>query len=71
MNTINVIEMVDSGINRLTAFADTKRGNSQAERLFTKIIVENGCKKNDSNSYCDDGYFECGNYQVFLVHSTK
>ena len=69
MNTVNVIEMVDGNIIGLISFSDNKKENIEAEKLFAKIALENDCKKRDIESYIEDGYYENGDYQLFLTHS--
>ena len=71
MNTVNVIEIIDGNIKGLNAFADNKIGNKKAEKLFAKKFVENGGYKNVvPRCQIEDGYYELGGYELFLIHST-
>ena len=81
VNTVNVIEYVNDAVLSIRSFVDDDvgegggEGNSEAEALFKKCIKENvidGEVASDKEiEVClEDGYFEQGDYQVFLTHSS-
>lgn len=69
VHTVNVIEMIDNGLRRITSFTDDKDGNIEAEELFTQIALENGAESEDMESHLDDGFFEKGYYILIISHS--
>lgn len=73
LNTVNVIEMLDSTTLQLVAFEDTEQGNEAAEKLFTDLVREHGTWDGNSvniEDLLDEGRFESDDYKVLLVHST-
>jgi len=71
LNTVNVIEWFSDTIQRITSFADDKKGNEQAEKLFTDLAEENGFSIDDVDKGLEDGHLERDDYELFLVHSTN
>jgi hypothetical protein len=69
ISTVNVIEYFNGTVNNLSAFADTREGNDEAEALFTSIAKENGMSDADTDVCLEEGMYEQGDYQVFLTHS--
>lgn len=69
--TVNVIEVADSVLMQIISFKDGKKGNKEAEAIFTKIALENGAKKCDMESYLEEGIFSesTGSYGVYITHS--
>ena len=67
INTVNVIEMADDDLLSITSFTDDEAGNKEAEARFQICAQENGCDPKES--FIEDGYFEQGNYQLFISHS--
>ena len=72
VNTVNVIEYVDDSILSIRAYTDDEQGNKEAETLFKACVEENGdcILSTEMESILEDGYFEQGNYQVFITHSS-
>ena len=73
VSTVNVIEFSDNtptSIISLRSFNDNKAGNKKAEKLFKKILVENGANEVTFDSFVEDGYYQNGTYTVLLTHST-
>lgn len=68
LRTVNVIEVVDGSVLGVRSFSDDKKGNKQAEKLFTAVAKENGCEEID---IClEEGYYEIGSYYVSITHSS-
>jgi hypothetical protein len=70
LNTVNVIEKRDETTISLRAFPETEEGNKAAEKIFAEILDENETTVENIDSYVEDGYWESGTYQLFLVHSS-
>jgi len=70
LNTVNVFEHFGALPQNLHSFKDDKKGNKEAEALFTKLAKENGAVEAHIPSYIEDGIYESGDYSVFLIHST-
>ena len=71
MQTVNVIELMGENNISVRAYEDTPEGNKNAEDIFTACIKENAdVAEADIPSYIEDGFFEEGDYRLFLVHST-
>ena len=66
---VNVIEYVEDDITGVTSFSSDQAGNKEAEEHFAACAKENGALDEDIESFIEDGYFEQGNYQLFLIHS--
>jgi len=71
LNTVNVLEIINSIPHQIVSFKDNSAGNKEAEILFTKMALENGAKIIDMESCLEDGLFESdlGTYGVSLIHS--
>lgn len=76
IDTVNVMEIADGKVLRLTAFPDNARGNDLAETLFGQIARENGAKPVDVSDYIENGYYSAerypvsASYELFLIHSS-
>ena len=79
VDTVNVIEYRGESVENVHSFSDAvehprikAEGNAEAEALFKACIKENGENVTDEEieACLEDGYFEQGNYQVFLTHSS-
>ena len=68
--TVNVIETIDSIPQQIVSFKDGKKGNKEAETLFTKMAKENGEKNCDVEADLEEGIYTSGSYNVCLVHSS-
>jgi hypothetical protein len=71
VRTINVVEYSEGAIQQLLAYEDTDMGKTKAEEMFVHLATGNGMDKADTEDCLDDGIFEQGDYQVFLLHSTN
>ena len=71
VNTINVTEMADDAILGITSFSTDEEGKAEAEERFRFCVKENGENVTDEEieDCIEDGYFEQGNYQVFITWS--
>ena len=69
VETVNVVEYADGATRAVYAFPDTEEGNKNAEEIFTLIAKENGMSDGDTADCIEDGIYEQGDYQVFLIHS--
>ncbi len=67
--TVNVIEYTGVTITSLRSFSEDKDGNKEAEALFVKLAKDNGMDDTDIDTCIEEGLFEEGDYQVFLIHS--
>lgn len=71
LNTVNVVEYVDDSIIGIDSFTDDEVGNKEAEDMFIRCAKENGANDKDLKDYdcIKEGMYECGTYQVFIIHS--
>jgi hypothetical protein len=69
MNTVNVIEYYSGTVQAVYSFSDDKDGNSDAEKLFVRIAMENSMDARDTGAALEEGLYEDGDYQVFITHS--
>jgi len=76
IQTVNVVEYVNDSVQQVISFPDTQEGNKEAEKYFVSFIAANSKRDGeptidtDEVAACiDDGIYEQGYYQVFLVHS--
>ena len=71
VDTVNIIEYADGTVLGITSFKDNNVGNREAEMLFYSSVKENCPEVLDEEieDCLDNGYFEAGTYQVFIVHS--
>jgi len=67
--TVNVIEYADNSIQQILSFEDTVDGNIAAEKMFVSFARINDCPNKDIDNCLNDGIFEDGTYQLFIVHS--
>jgi hypothetical protein len=72
VETVNVIEYADDAVVGLTSFTDTPEGNRDAEARFSKLIKENDKETTNQEvkAMSEDGWYESGTYQVFIIHSS-
>jgi len=72
INAINVIVYVKDSVFSVHSFNDNEAGNKEAEDCFINIVKKH--TPDLTNAEIDvcikDGYFEQGEYQVFISHST-
>jgi len=75
VSTVNIITYADNTVLGVTSFKDGKKGNKEAEALFKTTIRELYTTKDVSDEEIEDcldnGYFESGDYQIFIVHSNS
>lgn len=71
VNTVNVIEYADDAVFGIKSFSNDPEGIKEAEECFKEVIREHGdnVTEEEAENYIEDGWFEQGNYQVFLTHS--
>jgi hypothetical protein len=70
MQTVNVVEYVNDSVLSVHAFSDDEVGNKEAEEVFIRCAKENGADQKDLDDFAlEDGFYEGGEYQVFLTHS--
>ena len=72
VNTVNVIEYAGDTLLGVVSFDNTPEGNQEAEEHYKKIILEHcvDCNEAELSSFIEDGYFEQGDYQIFIKHSS-
>lgn len=79
LNTVNVIELQtnDNVVESIRSFNTTTEGVKAAEKLFTKLCMENTRDAKGNNTLCkedidaalEDGYFEEGSFKVVIQWS--
>jgi hypothetical protein len=71
INTVNVIEVTEDNLCSIKSFTEDDGGNKEAEELFIRIIKEQEGTDdlNFIGDYLDEGYYEQGNYELYLIHS--
>jgi len=71
IDTVNVVEYSGDDLVSITSFEETSEGNIEAGEHFTALLTENGAwvTAEEIESYVEDGYWEQGDYQLFLSHS--
>ena len=69
LQTVMVIEYTGGAIFSVRSFSEDKEGNKEAEALFVKLAKDNGMDDTDIDACLEDGLFEEGDYQIFLIHS--
>jgi hypothetical protein len=69
--TINVIEYCGDSLLGITSFNDNEVGNREAEIFFHRFVKDNFPEtlEEEIEACIEDGYFEQGDYQIFLSHS--
>lgn len=76
LSTVNVIEVINEDVQRLTALPESPEGNKAAEDLFKTLIKEHTANvtlwdDEDLQPFIEEGLYDDGQgYQVLLVHST-
>ena len=70
LNTVNVVEYADYTIQQVIAYPNTPEGIGEAEAMFKSCAMENGMSESDTIDCINDGLFEQGDYQVFIISST-
>jgi hypothetical protein len=71
LNTVNVIEYASGSVQQIFSYENNIKGVKEAEKIFVLLAAENGMDKEDTDVCLDDGLYEQGDYQVFIVHSIK
>lgn len=71
LNTVNVIELNtdDCELVGIHSFANTKKGNKAAEKLFRKMCIGNSestLEDEDIERYVEDNEFEEGNCKIII-----
>jgi hypothetical protein len=69
IQTVNVIEYTGGAVLSLRSFSEDKEGNKEAQALFEKVAKDNGMDDNDLDNCLEEGLFEEGDYQIFIIHS--
>jgi hypothetical protein len=71
LQTVNVVESVDSTLSAIHSFSEDEEGNKEAEALFTKIAKENGFDDEDVEFGLEEGELTLDdtNYALFIIHS--
>ena len=70
MKTINVVEYSAATVQQVIAYNNTPEGIGAAEAMFKACAMENGMDERDTIDCINDGLFEQGDYQVFIVSSS-
>jgi hypothetical protein len=67
IRAISVIEYTGGEVSSIRSFSDDEEGRKEAEELFVKTAKSNGMDDADRDICLEDGLFEEGDYQVFLM----
>lgn len=69
LETVNVVEIASDSLVGVQSFSKDEAGIKEAEDTFKSVITENGDNVTDEEmtGFVTDGYFEQGDYQLFLV----
>ena len=72
IQTVNIIEYAGDDLIGIHSFSETPEGNQDAEAWFKDVVKENGSSVSDDEmeAFLEDGYYEQGDYQLFLTHSS-
>lgn len=71
VSTVNVIEYRDDAVEAVHSFQDNEEGSKEAEDMFTSIMRErDGMTDEDVEMALEDGFYEEGDFQLFLTHSS-
>ena len=72
VDTVNIIEYDNVDITSLVAFGSDNEGMVEAEGRFTGLIKGKDDTVTDEEmaDYIKTGYYEQGNYQLFMLLST-
>ena len=70
INTVNVVEYAADSVQQVIAYPNTPEGIGEAEAMFKSCAMENGMSESDTIDCINDGLFEQGDYQVFIISST-
>jgi len=71
IQTVNVLEILQSDPCSVRSFEDSEEGNLQAEKLFSELIRENDSNvgPEDIKESITDGHWTGDYYSVWLIHS--
>ena len=71
--TVNVIEMENDSIARLVAFDASDEGRQEAKDRFASLVKSHDeeASESDIQEFIEEGYYETGLHQVFLVESAN
>ena len=69
--TVNVIELFSGIFESIDSFSEDLQGNAEAQVLFRKKLTDNDFEltEDEIQDIIDDGYFECGKFELLLTHS--
>lgn len=70
VNTVNVVEYIGDSLSSIRSFTDDEQGNKEANEMFGRIAKENGGDESEMEFYLEEGYYETGDYQLFITHSS-
>lgn len=71
ISTVNVIELMGESNITIRSWNDNPEGNAEAEKIFRACLKENASVSDEDVEACiEDGHYEEGTYQLFLVHSS-
>jgi hypothetical protein len=66
LNTVNVTEYADNTVLGITSFSNDEEGIKEAEAHFSALAKEQGVEDSELDAFIEDGYYEQGDYQLFL-----
>jgi len=71
IESVNVIEYTGGAVVSVRSFSEDKEGKKEAKAFFEKVAKDNGMDDTDIDTCLEEGLYEEGDYQVFLVHSEE
>lgn len=69
LRAVSVIETVNGDLIGIKSFTDDKRGNRDAEKVFTACAIANGARRSEITSLIEAGYCSVGDYILYIAHS--
>lgn len=70
LNTVNVVEYISGSVQQIFSYLANDVGVEEAEKIFTHLASANGMHNEDTADCLDNGLYEQGDYQIFIVHSS-
>lgn len=71
LNTVNVLDLENDEVLELSAFEASDEGREAARDLFKAKVKsrDEAMDEGEIQIFLDDGYYETGAYQLFLIES--
>ena len=71
LQTVNVVLYKNDSIDRIKSYPQSDEGNQEAEKIFGELVMKNdeSVTPEELEIFIEDGYYEQGFIQIFLIHS--